>query len=117
MREAPNTGSFFVNNGPKWPRREVEVLRVVKNEEQAETCPIRQETMTLMSELQLMGQLRLIEIIEQVVAGQHELALCSVRVVRQQLGSCQESWRLFERVNRLVYAAICPHVAEELKGS
>lgn len=92
------------------------MLQVVKKEG-AGICPIQQETAALMVELQLLGQLQLLKIIEQIVRGQHVLALCSVKVVRRQIGACEESLRLLERVNHLVRATMCRHAAEGLKSS
>lgn len=86
-------------------------------EGQTEICPIQKETTKLMLELQRLGQLQLLDILELVINGNYALAVSSVRVARQQLGSCQKTWELFERVSRLVYAAMCPHVAEEVKNS
>lgn len=93
------------------------MLQVVKKEGQVEVCPIQQETAELIMRAQLLGQLQLLKIIEQVTSGQHTLALCSVKVLRRQISSCQDSLVLLDRVNKLVRAMLCPTAAKELESS
>ncbi len=87
--------------------------------EMAKTSPqgldiVAQETVSLMVELQRLGQRQLVEIIKLVVAGEYVLASCLLRVAQRQLNGCSESLALLDRVWHLIRATKCPHAAQEL---
>mgnify|MGYP003559754585 FL=1 len=103
----------------KWPNvaKREEDVKEEKKEERAEVCPIQQETSLLVLELWLLGQFQLLQIVEQVVKGHRVLALGSVRIMWRQVGACEESLRLLERVGRLARAPMCPYIAQTLQNS